>query len=195
MREGREGRERFVFLCDTATRPRIPAALWDAFREDLLHTLSFPLLRATVRHGLPIGLNNLGLNNLTLAPVWESTPPGAYCCFVAADTPHLPRAFVQEAFGRLARGASEVIGQADNGGIYLWAVRGTDPELLRATAVGDIWESAREPASGGQLLPSFYRIKFPNDLARLRRDLWRGVAHAPNTGARVESVQGESLWF
>jgi hypothetical protein len=187
----REGRGRLIFLCDTTTRENIPASLWNAFQEDLLHTLRSPLLRATVRHGLL----HRELNNSTLPTVWESTPPGADVCFVAADTPHLPLAFVQEVFGRLEQGAPETIGRAENGGVYLWAMRGTDPELLRQDVVGDIWESAREPVLGGQLLPSLYRIKVPNDLARLRRDFRRGVVHAPNTGARVESEQGELTWF
>lgn len=187
----RVGRERFIFLCDTTTREMVPASLWNAFQEDMLQTLHSPLLRAAIRHGT----TDQGLNNSTLPTVWESTPPGADVCFVTADTPHLPLAFVQEAFGRLAQGTPEVTGQAENGGIYLWARRGTDPELLRREVVGDIGESAQEPVLGGQLLPTLYRIKVPNDLARLRRDLRRGVAYAPNTGARVESEQGELTWF
>ena len=116
-------------------------------------------------------------------------------CVVGSDAPHLPPAFVLEAFGRIApapgyppeRVADVVLGPADDGGYYLVAARGPVPALFANVPWSgpDVFSvtQARARAAGLTVarLPAWYDVDVFADLRRLRTDLARGVVRAPAT--------------
>ena len=101
---------------------------------------------------------------------------------VGSDHPDLPVERVEEAFERLAGGASVVLGPADDGGYYLIALRG---ELLRPELFeGIAWSTpavlrqavARCRALGHEpsLLGAWSDVDRPGDLRRLAAALAAG---------------------
>lgn len=92
---------------------------------------------------------------------------------VGTDSPDLPLSFIREAFGRLEGGAADVLfGPAEDGGYYLVALRGEEPEIFRDVpwSTERVLEvSLRRAADAGLragLLPRWYDIDGPADLAR-----------------------------
>ena len=127
-------------------------------------------------------------------------------CVIGADAPHLPAAFLLEAFGRLGRkapgggGAPDVVlGPADDGGYYLVALPRPAPEMFEDIPWGgpDVlaMTRARAGASGRTvaLLPPWYDIDTIGDLNRLRGDLRRGLAEAPSTGSFLQSLNDDAI--
>jgi len=112
-------------------------------------------------------------------------------CVIGDDTPHLPAAFLAEAFGRLAfPGTDVVLGPADDGGCYLLALDARVRDSFQDIpwgAGGRTLDVTRERAASLGLrvdqLPSWYDIDTRNDLAHLARDLGRGVVIAPETAS------------
>lgn len=117
-------------------------------------------------------------------------------CIVGPGTPHLPAAYVLEAFGRLIRHRELiVIGPADGSGIYLVGASSRTPASL--------WEEISFPAPNVltealertlahelsvSLLPSIQLIDTPEGLKRLSRDLRRGVATAPHSQSLLRNT-------
>ena len=113
-------------------------------------------------------------------------------CVVGSDAPHLPAAFLVEAFGRLAQN-DVALGPADDGGYYLVALRAPAPELFGGDigwggpgVLADTLARAAEAGRTAGLLPPWYDIDTPHDLRRLQRDLRRGAAFAPATAALLQ---------
>lgn len=110
-------------------------------------------------------------------------------CIVGPDTPHLPFAFVLEAFGRLARHPDTVVlGPTDDGGCYLMGAAGRTPRALlerlsweKSALLPAVLEQALAQGVTVTLLPPWYRVYTPPGMQRLRRDLERGVVVAPET--------------
>ncbi|MDX2284047.1 MAG: TIGR04282 family arsenosugar biosynthesis glycosyltransferase [Bacteroidia bacterium] len=119
---------------------------------------------------------------------------------VGSDCPHLPTAFLTEAFGRLSAGAEAVFGPTDDGGYYLVALSRPLPVLFEKIpwSTSDVLRTTLETAEREgirtALLPGWYDIDTGDDLRRLRTDLRRGVAFAPATAAVLESVFGSFPW-
>ena len=113
-------------------------------------------------------------------------------CVIGSDAPHLPAAFLLEAWGRLQRGADAVLGPADDGGYYLVALPRAAPALFRdipwsgAAVLEVTLARAAEERLSVSLLPPWYDVDTPDDLLRLREDLRRGVAYAPATAELLE---------
>jgi rSAM/selenodomain-associated transferase 1 len=109
---------------------------------------------------------------------------------IGSDSPHLPAAFLTDAFGRLAAGDEAVLGRTDDGGYCLVGLRnGGRPELFREIpwSTNGVHAATMERALAADIrvsqLPPWYDIDTPADLARLKTDLTRGVITAPHTEA------------
>lgn len=121
----------------------------------------------------------------------------AHVCVLGGDAPHLPAAFLIEAFGRLARGGDDgvVLGPAEDGGYTLVGLSRPAPALF-AEGIGwggpdvlaDTLARAVEAGLTTALLPPWYDVDTIDDLRRLRVDLRRGAAHAPATASLLETL-------
>jgi rSAM/selenodomain-associated transferase 1 len=104
---------------------------------------------------------------------------------VGTDSPTLPLDFVVEAEERLET-ADLVFGPSEDGGYYLLGQRGVYPEIFRGVVWGgtDVLRAtlAKLETSRVQLLPRWYDVDRPDDLARLGRDL-AGAAGCERTAA------------
>ena len=100
-----------------------------------------------------------------------------HAILVDSDSPSLPVDYVKSAVRALENGRELVIGPADDGGFYLIGLSRPVPALFD----GIEWSTARTRALAlarakdlglaAELLPSWYDIDEPNDLARLVREL------------------------
>jgi hypothetical protein len=94
-----------------------------------------------------------------------------------SDSPTLPSARLAEAFARLRGGAAAVIGPADDGGFYLIGARRWAAGMLdgvawgTGSAGGDARRALERAGLPVALLPAWYDLDRPADLARLWRDL------------------------
>ncbi|MEW6682083.1 MAG: TIGR04282 family arsenosugar biosynthesis glycosyltransferase [Nitrospirota bacterium] len=97
---------------------------------------------------------------------------------VGTDSPTLPLEFVAEAEDRL-NAADLVFGPSEDGGYYLLGQRRLYPEIFRGVAWGgaDVLRAtlAKLDPSRVRLLPPWYDVDRPEDLARLRHDLAESV--------------------
>ena len=115
-------------------------------------------------------------------------------CVIGSDAPHLPAAFLLEAFGRLERGADAVLGPSDDGGYYLIGLPRPAPMLFDNIpwSTGAVREAtlarAAEAGLSASLLPPWYDVDTAHDLRRLRGDLRRGVARAPATAEMLKGL-------
>jgi hypothetical protein len=116
-------------------------------------------------------------------------------CVIGSDTPHLPAAFLVEAFGRLAH-ADAVFGPSEDGGYYLVALKRSAPALFRDDVIPwsgpDVLRATLDAARADRLttalLPPWYDIDTIDDLSRLRAGLRRGVADAPETALFLRTI-------
>jgi hypothetical protein len=129
-------------------------------------------------------------------------------CVIGTDAPHLPAAFVREAFGRLTPVAwsrdaptgspvslaEVVLGPSDDGGYYLVGTTRSQPALFEnipwsgPNVLAVTRERAHALGLSVALLPPWYDVDTPDDLRRLRRDLARGACHAPATEQALDSL-------
>ena len=194
-------------LIVTAIAPPIVGAddLADAFLQDTLDKASHPCVgaRVTVASvGNPADAAQIGnapgarLVQMTGERIREGADRVA---LIGSNVPHLPAAYLAEAFGRLGRGdaaADVVLGPSERGGCYLVALRAgvPDPGLFWDLPWTDesILEVTRGRARALGLrvahLPRWYEIGTAADLVRLRRDLNRGVVDAPHTASALRSM-------
>lgn len=109
--------------------------------------------------------------------------PGA-AVLIGSDIPTLRAAYVNHAFALLGK-HDLVLGPSDDGGYYLIGMRRLHPRLLREvtmstpTVLRDTLAIAAELDLRAALLPGWYDVDTPADLARLRAEL----AAAPPTVA------------
>lgn len=126
---------------------------------------------------------------------------------IGTDSPTLPGAYLERAGACLQAGEGDVVlGPAIDGGYYLIGARGEVPELF---APGIAWSTDRvltetlrrlralvasRPGFGVRLLPPFYDVDTPADLARLVTDLSEGRGpsteseDAPHTRAEIDDA-------
>jgi len=97
---------------------------------------------------------------------------------VGTDSPTVPLAFVSEALFILrSKQADVVLGPTDDGGYYLVGLRQPAPGLFESVAWSTPLAYAHTAANAARLglrlhvLPPWYDIDTPDDLARLRREL------------------------
>ncbi|MBC8141486.1 MAG: TIGR04282 family arsenosugar biosynthesis glycosyltransferase [Armatimonadetes bacterium] len=177
-----------AFLTDTfslATHPLVPARVVLALGGN---PTDLPLPLLSLPH-VPQGDGDLG-ERLTRLFAASFAGGAASVCAIGSDTPHLPPAFLVEAFGRLASPDVDIVlGRADDGGYYLLGMNKPCPEVFERIDWGTaaVWAQTLARAATANrraaLLPPWYDIDTPADLERLRRDLGRGVVTAPGTVA------------
>lgn len=181
--------------------------LASAFLEDSCALLAHPLLPARVvlaldgdpaalpaaTRYLPVvaqGDGDLG-QRLTDLFAAQFAIPGTRCvCAIGSDTPHLPLAFLVEAFSRLASPDTDIVwGPTEDGGYYLVGTNRPTPEIFRdipwsgSDVLAVSRERARSAAMRDALLPPWYDIDTAADLAKLRRDISLKTVTATGTAA------------
>ena len=114
---------------------------------------------------------------------------------LGSDSPGMPAALLVEAVQALDRGSSAVIGPALDGGYYLLGLADCPPRLL----AGLSWSGSdtrtqtieRLEAHGLRpyLLPEWFDIDVPADLARLALLLDENEARAPHTRRVLDSLK------
>lgn len=183
------------------------ARIASAFLADTAALLTHPLLPARVvlsLDGAPATLP-LSLQSLPVVPQAEgdlgqrlphlfatqfAVPGTRNVCVIGTDTPHLPLAFLVEAFSRLASPDTDVVfGPSDNGGYYLVGMNRMVPELFHdipwssADVLMASQERARSAGARVALLPPWYDIDTPADLIKLQEDISRKTVTATGTAA------------
>ena len=120
-------------------------------------------------------------------------------CFIGADSPTLPHAYVLAAFEALDSGSEIAIGPASDGGYYLIALRSAYPHLFEridwstSRVFAQTCERAAESGVTMRTLPEWYDVDDAIGLARLRAELLNPqapLAHgepAPRTKAFLAS--------
>jgi glycosyltransferase A (GT-A) superfamily protein (DUF2064 family) len=105
-----------------------------------------------------------------------------------SDSPHLPRAVLEEAFEKLAA-HDVVIGPTHDGGYYLVGTKAAHPTLFANDGMGTssalerlLWRT-RDLGLSVALADSFYDIDVADDLTRLAEELRAAPARAPRTAA------------
>ncbi len=103
-----------------------------------------------------------------------------------SDSPHLPRAVLEEAFEKLAA-HDVVIGPTHDGGYYLVGAKASHPTLFAHDGMGTssalerlLWRT-RDLRLSVALVDSFYDIDVEDDLTRLAEELRVAPARAPRT--------------
>ena len=85
-------------------------------------------------------------------------------CFVGADSPTLPRAYVAAAFATLEAGSDAVVGPASDGGYYLIGMRSARPQLFEridwstSRVFAQTCERANEHGIALATLPEWYDV-------------------------------------
>ena len=191
MSEADAARLAQAFLTDTLQKAAdcpVPADLWlalDGETENLPEALRLFGGRIVKQEGSDLGEKMARLFEAGFADGF------AQIIIIGSDTPHLPPAFLVDAWGRLEAGADVVLGPADDGGYYLMGLKQARPDLLQDiawstnTVLGQTREKAREADLTVGQTPPWYDIDTPDDLRRLRTDLMRGSVSAPHTRAAL----------
>jgi rSAM/selenodomain-associated transferase 1 len=117
---------------------------------------------------------------------------------LGTDSPTLPAAVLADAVAHVRRGKDDLIlGPSEDGGYYLIGLSRPQPDLFAGVAWGgsgvlaDTRERARRRGLRVRLLPRWWDVDTPADLARLREELRRtGSDTAPRTAAYLRTLAG-----
>ncbi|MGH7708281.1 MAG: TIGR04282 family arsenosugar biosynthesis glycosyltransferase [Vulcanimicrobiaceae bacterium] len=120
-------------------------------------------------------------------------------CFVGADSPTMPRPYVDRAFLALDDGYDLALGPADDGGYYLIALRALHRSLFENIdwSTSRVYEQtvlhAQRLGLSFHALPTWYDVDDAASLSRLRRELCDrtladGEGLAPRTRALLSSL-------
>lgn len=177
------------FLNDTASlmrHPCVPARAVIALDGEPAH-LPESLSSFSI---VPQSEGDLGQRLTRLFTEQFALPGTRSVCAIGSDTPHLPLAFLVEAFARLASPDTDVVfGPADDGGYYLVGMNRLVPELFQNIpwSTPEVLTVSRERAQAAKarvaLLPPWYDIDTPADLVKLRHDIARKTVTATGTAA------------
>jgi hypothetical protein len=115
---------------------------------------------------------------------------------LGTDTPTLPAAVLADAVRRIMNERLDLLlGPAEDGGYYLIGMRRPQPDLFAGLAWGgprvfaDTRERAARRGLRASLLPTWWDVDTPADLARLQGDLRQGAADiAPHTAAALARI-------
>jgi hypothetical protein len=105
-----------------------------------------------------------------------------------SDSPHLPRAVLEDAFEALAA-HDLVVGPTHDGGYYLVGAKASHPTLFAGDGMGTssalerLLSRARVLELSVGFADSFYDIDVADDLTRLAEELRLAPARAPRTAA------------
>ena len=117
-----------------------------------------------------------------------------HAVLIGSDVPHVPLSTIEEAFRRLAAGASLVLGPSEDGGYYLVGTRSRLPifqgmrwgeaDVLEATIA-----AARRAGIEPALVPPLYDVDGGEDLERLAAEIRAGrIRDLAATEATLERV-------
>ena len=113
---------------------------------------------------------------------------------LGGDSPTLPPGLIEQAFDALDS-HDVVVGPTEDGGYYLLGARAAHPMLLRGMvwSTDRVFEDTMARARGAGLetavLPPWYDVDTPEDLARIARDLESGPSGlAPHTRDVLKAV-------
>lgn len=110
-----------------------------------------------------------------------------HAVIIGTDHPTLPSAFIEQAFQALAEPLSLVIGPSEDGGYYLLGMNDFFPGVFEGMAYSHDAVFAQTLHRIGTLqaavtiLPEWYDVDTPDDLARMQRDLQAMPGAAPST--------------
>jgi rSAM/selenodomain-associated transferase 1 len=146
---------------------------------------------------LPAGVHVLGQNGNGLAAAivsaFEHFVPGfRRVIAVDSDSPHLPLAILESAFGLLETN-DVVVGPTEDGGYYLVGASAThrrlfDPASLGTGNAGDtLLGNARSLGLSVAFTKAWYDVDVPEDLRRLAAELRIEPTRAPRTAALLAS--------
>jgi hypothetical protein len=159
------------------------ARLRNAFATDIHLLASHAEIAASVEVA-PSALEEIRTKKLL------NNPAPTAVCLLGGNVPHLPAAFLAEAFARLEQPSIDtVVIEADNGNNCLLGFTSSMLEQLPDFVWNrpDSLQIARETAQnlGARItkLPAWYPIQTDADLQQLRRDIQRGTVTLPGTAA------------
>jgi hypothetical protein len=114
---------------------------------------------------------------------------------IGGDSPTLPGEYLPDAFDALEDDHTIVIGPTRDGGYYLIGMRRLHAQLFADIpwstnrALAETEKRANEAGVKIVLLPEWYDVDTPEDLARLRRDLENDQSLAPHTRRLLKSLK------
>ena len=176
-----------------------------AFQEDTYTLLSNPLLPAHVILAHDTNSLDLPASVQTLPYISFKADPEkgelarlinsqlarseiAAVCILGSQTPHLPFAFLVEAFARLASPHVDmVVGPTDRGSCYLFGTTRPLPESFldsmgnNSDGVTQIRDSAAMVSWNLATLPTWYALESPADVTKLRQDISRKIVTVRGT--------------
>ncbi len=123
-----------------------------------------------------------------------SAAPGGRVVALASDVPLLPLEYIQLSF-KLLDSKEAVLGPSVDGGCYLLGLRHRHSEALKGLpwATGEVFHKAKEALEAHSLdydlLPPYYDVDTPEDLARLARDFRSKDNGAPRTRKVLERLR------
>jgi uncharacterized protein len=175
-------------LCALTKHPRIVVAPPDP--PEVLRALVGPLVSLRAQHGEDLG------ERLCFAAAEAFAEGASWVALVDADTPTLPKAYLSEAMLALRDGADVVLGPARDGGYYLIGMRTLHRELFEGIAWSTPTVFAKTVAIVGtrslHVLPEWYDIDTPNELAILRKELQTMNPSEPGYPAETARVLSEN---
>jgi hypothetical protein len=110
-----------------------------------------------------------------------------------SDSPTLPSAYLLAAFDHLKGEEMVVLGPTTDGGYYLIGMRRLHPQLFEritwstARVLAETRERAREAGLEVILLPEWFDVDTPEELARLQREIGRDGHSAKSTRAFLQA--------
>ena len=184
--------ERRLLFVASPFRSDDSSQLATAFLEDTLAAARLAQVTPVLISAPPLN----GSEPITVAPSFAEAirrfSPTAVCA-IRGDVPHLPAAFLADAFGRLAHPDTDlVLGPLEKEGHYLIGAKSTTIELLPDISWGgpEFFSAVPEWAHALSLrmasLPPWYPLETIADLDRLQRHLQEGTIIAPGTAAVLE---------
>jgi rSAM/selenodomain-associated transferase 1 len=116
---------------------------------------------------------------------------------MGADAPTLPVGYIQLAISRLENGVDVVFGPASDGGYYLVGMSEPYLDLLReipwstSAVLSESLRRCRDLGLNYSMLPEWYDVDTPGDLAHLYRDLSsdRCRQDAPSTASILDELR------
>ncbi|MFB6230052.1 MAG: TIGR04282 family arsenosugar biosynthesis glycosyltransferase [Salinibacter sp.] len=195
--------------------PAEAARLYTAFLRDTLRRVV--RLDADVRlylapplpddgiDGVPTGVNvhvqqgsSLGAR---MAQAFRETlgDGGERVLLMGSDHPTLPLSFVRQGFQALVDDRSLCVGPAEDGGFYLLGMNNFYPQLFadmsysHSQVLSDTLARVGRTDAHATVLPRWYDVDTPQDLARMCADLSDGQVDAPHTRRLVDRLGLETL--
>jgi glycosyltransferase A (GT-A) superfamily protein (DUF2064 family) len=176
----------------------IARSLTTAFLEDITLTAQSLPPQSGIRYAVDRQAPPVEDSGAHLKEIFRSSlAAGATAvCVISTLSPHLPAAYILEAFGRLAQHpGAVVVGPTSTGSCYLVGVSNVTPESSlkdiswgKPNVLKETLLRAVTSELSLSLLPSILRVETSDHLKELSRDFHRGVAVAPHTQSTIRNL-------